>query len=295
MEISNTKSEASLLNVAIAWALGYFFLSSVMIVIVRHLSLGIHPTVVFFFRNLLAAPFLLVYFFFMGKEFLRSNRHFLHLVRAFINCVAIIVWFYAVTITPLAEAVTLSFTSPLFATFIAMVFLKENVEWHKWLGLLAGFIGVVVVLRPGIDVLQTGALLVLLVSVLLAISTIILKRLNTTDHPALPVLYFIMFSIPASFPLAWTYWETPSGNQWFWLVSISVCTILAQFSISKAVQKADISKLAPYDFSRLIFTAVIAYLVFYEIPDFYTVLGAIIIIASSTYANYYDRKINKSV
>ncbi len=289
MEINNTKT-TPLFKAAVAWALGYFFLASVMIVIVRHLSSELHPTVIFFFRNLLALPFLLIYFIYMGKEILKSNKHFLHLVRALINFTAIVLWFYVVTIIPLTEAVTLSFTSPLFATLIAMIFLKENVNWHKWLGLFVGFIGVIVVLRPGIEVLQIGSLLVLIVSILMAISASLLKKLNTTDHPSLSVLYFILFSTPAAFPIAQPYWEIPSNNQWLWILLISICTILSQFSISKAVQKADISKLAPYDFSRLIFIAIIAYLVFYEIPDFYTILGAIIIVTSSTYANYYDRR-----
>lgn len=275
---------------AVALALSHFFLTSVMIAIIRYLSVDLHPAVIFFFRNMISLPLLLLYIFKSGVPYVKTKRPVLHFFRTLTNFISIGLWFYVVTIMPLAEAVTLNFTAPLFAMCIAMLVLKESINRHRWVAVLVGFLGVIIVLRPGQEVLQAGSLLVLLVSFTMAVSAILLKKLTRTDPPMLNVLYFTIFAFPFSFPFALPYWQMPHGTEWLWLIALSIISLLAQFSISKALQNADLSRLAPYDFSRLVFTTVIAYLAFNETPDFYTIIGAVIIVASSTYSNLYGKK-----
>jgi len=184
---------------------------------VRHLSADIHPFEIAFFRNffglILLAPLML-----RNGGALFHTRHLnWHLLRAGINLIAMLVFFYALSITPLATAQALGFTAPLFTTVLAVLILREQVRFRRWAAVVIGFIGVLIILRPGVQEVDLGSLLVLASAFIWATTMIIIKRLSNTDSPLTITAYVTLFLTILSLPPALWFWSWPQGEQWLWL------------------------------------------------------------------------------
>jgi drug/metabolite transporter (DMT)-like permease len=192
-------------------------------------------------------------------------------------------WFYAVTVTPIAEAVALSFTSPLFVTIVAVVLLHEKVGIPRWVATAVGFGGAMIVLRPGFADVTTGHLLLIASSILMAMSIVSIKMLSATEPPERIVAYMVILFTPVSFIPALFVWEWPSWTSLFWLCVVAGAGTFAHIAFTRALSKADASAVMPLDFMRLPFAAVIAFFAFSEIPDVWTFAGAAVIFISSVY------------
>jgi drug/metabolite transporter (DMT)-like permease len=259
------------------------FWFSVMTAIVRHMSHDLHVMEVAFFRNAFALLFMLPWLMRTGVHTIGTRKMWLYTWRGFNGMAAMVLWFTALSLIPLPQAVSLSFTTPLFTTLAAMIFLHEKVGIHRWSALIIGFIGTLVILRPGMDSFSMASLLVLGSSILWSISNILIKQLTRTESPHTIVFYMTLMMTPISLPLALLHWQAPTLIQYFWLIALAAVANLAQISISKAYGMADMSVVQPFDFTRLIFASIIAYFAFNEIIDLWTLVGAIIIVSSTVY------------
>lgn len=250
---------------------------------VRHVSAELPPFVIAFFRNLFGLLFLMPIL--MAGRFsqLRTQRFGLHALRGLINIVAMLMFFTAVSITPLAKVTALSFTAPVFAAAMAAVFLGERFRLHRWGAILAGFIGMLIVLRPGLAVIEPGALLALGSAALWAMAMIVIKVLSRTDSSVTIVAWMGIFLCLYSIgPAIWV-WQWPSPPAWGWLLFIGLTGSVAQIAISQSLKEADTSVVMPFDFLKLIWTALLAAWLFGEIPDKFTFIGAGVIFSSSLY------------
>jgi drug/metabolite transporter (DMT)-like permease len=260
---------------------------------VRYLSADIHPFEIAFFRNLFGVFFLAPLILRNGRALLRTNHFNWHFIRASINVFAMLIFFYALSITPLATVQALSFTAPLFTTVLAVLLLGEQVRFRRWAAVIVGFIGVMIILRPGVQPIDFGALLVLLSASIWALTMIVIKRLSNTDSPLTITAYVTMLLTVMSFVPALFVWTWPVGMQWPLLLVAAVFGTMGQLCVAKAFAYADTTIVLPFDFAKIIWGAMLGYVFFGEYVNAYTWIGGIVIFAGATYVAYRERQLEK--
>ena len=268
------------------WMLFACLCFSMMNGIVRHLGGVIEPIVVVFFRCLFGlvamAPFLLR----AGFNSLRTENPMLHVLRGLVAVVAMSCWFYGIKLMPLAEAVALSFTTPLFSSIAAVILLGEVMRRRRWTATVIGFIGTLIVLRPGISEFTTGSFLILTAALLMAVNQVMVKYLTGKDHPNAIVFWLVFLVLPLSFAPAAAFWQTPAGGEWVWLISLGMIATLGHQLMVRSFALADATAVVPFEFMRLPFVALIGFLAFGEKPDLWTWVGAAVIVSSSVYITH---------
>jgi drug/metabolite transporter (DMT)-like permease len=275
----------------IFWMCTAAFGSSSMNGMIREASADIHAFEIAFFRNVFGFIALLPMLLKDGiGATMRTAHPWLHTCRGLLNAVAMLSFFYAVTVTPLATVAALGFTAPLFAAVLAIPILGERPGWRRWAGLLIGFIGALVIVRPGFDEVTLGTVMVLLSSAAWAGALIIIKILARTESSLTITIYAALFLTPITLAAALFVWSAPTPLTWLLLVGIGIFGSLTQWSIAQAFHEADATVVLPFDFTKLLWASAIGYLVFAEIPDPLTLLGGSIILASVTYVAYRERQ-----
>ncbi|MBO6948827.1 MAG: DMT family transporter [Rhodospirillales bacterium] len=258
-------------------------LAAIMNSAARHVSQTVHPFELVFFRNLFAFAFVIPMLWRVGFFALRTQRPWMHVGRASLNVVNMMVWFTAVSLAPLAEVVALGFTAPIFATILGVLILKEMVGMRRWSAIIAGFAGALIILQPGFDTVQLGHGLVLVASVMWAGVLLMIKSLSRTESSIAIVAYMSILMTPMSLIPALFVWEWPTWTELAWLVLIGFCGGAGQYLLSQAFHEADISVVMPFDFGKLVWVALIAFIAFGEIPTWTTWAGGAIIFASGVY------------
>jgi drug/metabolite transporter (DMT)-like permease len=254
-----------------------------MIALIRHTAEELHPFEIAFFRNVVGMLVMLPFFLRAGPGSFKTGRFSLHLLRAALGFGSMLCWFWTVSVLPLAEAVALNFTAPLFATLFAVLILKEQVGPRRWGALIIGFVGVMVVLRPGEEAISLPALLAIVSAVLVGGSTVSIKTLSGSETPNTIVLFMVTLMTPMSVLPALLVWQTPSWNALFWSALLGLAATFSHLSLARGFAIAQASALMPYDFSRLIFVAILGYAFFGETPDLWTWIGGLVIAGSSIY------------
>lgn len=268
-----------------AAAIAYMLLSttgfSAMSVGVRLISPEMHATLIVTLRNFVTLLLLLPFVLRNNAAIIRTERLKAHAWRGCLGSVGMITWTYCLTIMPLAHATALSFTAPIFSTLFAILFLKEHATAGRWLGLFAGFIGTLIIIRPSVEGFDWNALIVMFATSAWAITGMFVKSLSGTEPPLRMVFYMNLFMLLMAAPFGLAHWEMPSPYAWGVLVFIACCSILMHFTMAKAYALAPVVTLMPFDFTRLISTALFAYLLFHETSDPISWLGAAIIVGSA--------------
>jgi drug/metabolite transporter (DMT)-like permease len=258
---------------------------------IRYLSDAIHPFEIAFFRSLFALVVVVPWFYREGFGLLRTRHIGLHGLRAVFNVFAMLSFFYALSITPLSEVTALGFTAPIFTTLLAALVLGEAVRLRRWSAILVGFVGTLIILRPGFADIGTGQLLVLFSSMVWACALLIIKTLGRTDSSATIIAYMALLMIPLTLIPAAFVWRWPDGAELLWLILVGVLGGAGQLCMTEALRQADTAVVMPIDFCKLLWVAVIAYLAFGEVPDRYTWLGGAVIFASALYLAYRERQV----
>lgn len=196
------------------------------------------------------------------------------------HLMAMLSFFYGMAMMPLAESAALTFTAPLFGTLAAALFLGERVHARRWIAILVGFLGVLVVLRPGMVPVGIGPALVLFSTVAFAGVTVLVKRMTATEATTSVVFYQSLFVSVLTLPAALPVWTTPDPTMLAWLALIGALSTAGWLCFTRAFALADASALLPLEFTRLPFVALLGYLAFGEVPDVWVWVGAAVIFAS---------------
>ena len=263
--------------------LGATLLAAVMNSVARHVMETVEPVQLVFFRNLFAFFFIIPMLWRVGLGPLKTERFGMHLGRAGLNVVNMMLWFTAISLAPLAEVTALGFSAPIFATILSVVFFREVVGLRRWSAIIVGFIGTMVILQPGFDTVTVGHGLTLTAAVMWAGVLLIIKSLSHTESSITIVAYMSILMTPMSLIPALFVWVWPTWTELAWLALIGVCGGAAQYLLAQAFHEADISVVMPFDFAKLVWIALIAYIAFAEVPTWTTWLGGAIIFASGVY------------
>jgi drug/metabolite transporter (DMT)-like permease len=262
---------------------------------VRYVSSQLHPFEITFFRNLFGLIVLAPWFVVHGLEPLRTRRIGLHLLRASSNVIAMLMFFMALSMTPLAQVQALGFTAPLFTTVLAIFILGERVRLRRWTALMAGFIGALIIVRPGFQPIDTGSLLTVASAAIWAFTLITIKLLSRTDSAVTITAYMVLLMSPLSLLPALYYWTWPSPEMWLWLVVCGVSGTIAQLLMAQSFRVADATVVLPFDFTKIVWGALIGYLAFGEVVDIWTWIGAGVIFSGVTYITYRERNLAKAL
>ena len=270
---------------------GLFFV--VMHSAVKYLSKEVHIFEIAFFRCALVIFVLAPIIFQQGRSIFKTKQPKMQLLRITTNSVAMLCFFYGISTTPLAQLTTLGFTVPIFATILAVTFMKEKIRLRRTAALIIGFIGTIIVMRPDISI-ELGALLIIFSSFLWSICLIFIKKLTQTDSAVTISLYFGIGMIPATFALAFPVMEIIDLRQFIILLFIAITGTLAQTIMNYALKKGELALLLPFDFLRLIWSVLIGYALFAEEPNFTLWIGGFLIISSTSYIAWREAKLKNS-
>ncbi len=256
---------------------------AVMNALIRLASAELEPLQIAFLRNLFALCFMMPWLIRAGWGGLQTKRLRLHIWRGVFGITAMVCWFTAVVRLPLSEAVALNFTVPLFATLAAAVFLGEVVRARRWSATAIGFLGVLVILRPGCGEFTPLMALPIIAAAFMALSITIVKSLSSTENVAAIVLYQNLVLTVLSIGPALFVWVWPSGLVWLYAAGVGCIASIAHLALARAYTKADASAVIPFDYARLPFVALIAWFLWGETADIWTWVGAGVIAGSSIY------------
>lgn len=255
---------------------------SMMNILIRNVTQQVTPSVAVFMRNVFSCLLLLP----VAAHFWRSTpateRLSLHFWRAGVGLVAMETWFLSLSMMPVSHATALSFTTPLFSTLFAFLFLRESIGVWRIGALVVGFIGTLIILRPW----QSGewsfsVAVVLFSAAMMAVASIVVKRLTATEPAWRIVFYMSFFMSLLSAPLGLYHWQVLTPLLYVKIAGIALASTLAQLAMVSAFSRAGIVLLMPFDFLRLVFTSILAVSFLGETVDAPIIVGAAVIVASS--------------
>ena len=245
-----------------------------------------YPTAqIMFFRCAVAlVPVLVIIAMRGGIGVLRTGQKKLHLLRSLMGISAMGLAFYAFSLMPLAEAVSILHTAPLFMTALSVVLLRERVGIRRWSAVVLGFAGMLLVVRPGTDMLASGSLYMLMAAFLIGCTSILIRHLGKIDDPVCITFYFTITGVILSLlGMFMQSWKTPMLTDLALLMLVGLLGGLAQYLMTLSYQHLSLGILAPLKYLAIVFSGAIAYLVWGEVPDLQSVFGISIIILTGLY------------
>lgn len=272
---------------AIALAFAATVCFTIVPICVRYLSAWMPPAEIVFFRNflgfLLLMPWAAGALHRSGWGALAPGAMRFHLLRALLNGVGMIIWFWALARMPLADAVALQFTLPLWSVVFAVAFLGERVGSRRIAALLIGFGGVLIILRPGLSHAGLPAFAALTAAALYASVIVVVRHQSHTLQPTVIMFYTTLFMALVGLGPALLEWRTPPAVSLPWLAALGIVGFLAQYMLAHALRLAEAKVVIPLDFLRMPMTAAAAFVLFGEFPDLWSWVGVTVIFAT-TYA-----------
>jgi drug/metabolite transporter (DMT)-like permease len=263
------------------WMLGAALFFSASVGFVRHLSDTLSTFEIVFLRQVIGVLFMIPWLMRIGVLSMRTQRLPMLTLRAALSYTGMLASYYSYKLIPLADAVSLQFTTPLFTTILAIVFLKEIVGSHRWAALVFGFIGVVIIVRPGFEAINAGVPIALFAALVYGGSNVANRALTSTESTSVIMFYGFLLQLPmAAIPAAMN-WVTPGWDEALPLLGFGIVAFGAQYCLTRSLAMAEASLVEPVMFIRLPCVAVIGYFLFAQVPDMWTWVGAAVIFAST--------------
>lgn len=270
----------------VLWMALAALLFTIVTAMLRPVADDIPPIQLLFFRCFFSALLLLPFLVRSGWGVMRRRTLGLYVLRAVLMFASMLFWIYSVVELPLAEATALTFTAPLFATMLAVAVLSEHVGTRRWGAVVVGFLGALIIIRPGFAVLNMGVVYVLLNAATWAGAIVLARILSRGDDPIVIVASMFVLAAPMAFVPALFVWQAPSMTSLILLVAIAVLGLLGHIAATRALAVAETSVVVPVEYLQLPLSALAGFILFAEVPDIYTPIGAAIIIAAVLYISH---------
>ncbi|MEP3276279.1 MAG: DMT family transporter [Stappiaceae bacterium] len=274
----------------IAYMTGGMFLFAAADMQAKLLTDTLHPIQIVWSRQLGLLIGVVVLLAWRGFSVLHTQYPGLQIARGTLAAGSATIFVFAISYVPLADAVAISFVAPFIVTIIGALVLREHVGIHRWTAVTIGFLATLIVIRPGMGVIHPAATLVLLAATLFALRQILSRYLSASDRTATTVAYTaIMSSLILTLPLPFV-WQWPASNaEILILISLAITAAIAELLVIKALEVAQAVVVAPVQYTLLLWGTMYGYLVFADLPDFWTWIGALIIVATGIYTLHRER------
>jgi drug/metabolite transporter (DMT)-like permease len=236
-----------------------------------------------FFRGLFGTLFLLpIVWRAGGWEVLRTKRMNFHLARGLTGSLSLMTIFYALTHMPLADVTGISFSRSLWVIVLAVLFLSEKIRWRRSLATLVGFLGVLVMVRPGPEA-NPAAFAAVLNALFVAMSVVLIKRMTVTEKPLTILFWGTLIPTFVTLPPALVVWKNPTMFDLTLMAIIGAGLSVGHSCLIHGLRVGEATAVMPFDYTRLILSGIAGYIFFFEVPDPYTIVGAIMIVGSTFY------------
>jgi len=245
----------------------------------------------FFFGFLIIMPYVIKTKF---KVFNTKNFK-IHIIRSALNLPAMLLGFAALAILPLEKMTAIHFIVPIIVTILAVIFLKEKIYLYRSIALVMGFLGMLIILRPGIIDISIGIYMALISSLIWSIVIILTKKVSKDDSAITILSHQYVYMTLFSLPLVIYFWDHPSLKTIIFILCASISGTILHIALNHAYKLVDVTMTQPYSFLGLIFSSIIGYFVFSDKPDFYTWLGASVIFCGVLLISYRELQLNKEI
>lgn len=262
-------------------------------VLLRYAAETLHPFLIIFYRSLFGLLAMAPFFRRERLRALKTDHLGRHFVRGITGTVATFGVFYAVTVLPLADLVAITYAAPIFATVGAVWLLGEQIRLRRVVATVIGFLGVLVVIRPGYQEMTPGLISALIGTVAIAGSLVTIKLLTRTEHPQTIVAYSFLFVMPSGLIASLFVWRWPTLEEFGLLLVIGFVVSLAQTALARAFLHGEATAVMPFDFVRLILAGFVGALLFNEPLDVWTWAGASIILGTTIYMAHREAQIHR--
>ncbi|HUF85955.1 MAG TPA: DMT family transporter [Thermohalobaculum sp.] len=256
---------------------------------------GMPPFQIVFLRLVFAVIAISPVLAWRGGEMLRTRHVGSYMLRVVLGLVGMTTWFWALAYLPVGEVTAIGFLTPLFATVGAALILGEIVRWRRWTATLVGFSGALIILRPGMAEVGIGTWLALVAAIAMAAATLMIKRLSDRDDSEKVVLISLLMQTPLAAIPAMFVWQWPSLELWLVLAAMGAVGMLGHITLSRAFRAADASLVMGADFARLPIAVLFGYVLFGELIDLWTWVGAAVIFGASLYNARRERQVRRPV
>ncbi len=255
------------------------------------MNAGLHPFEVVFLRNLCATLMLSPLLFWRGAALFRSSQLSLYGLRVLVSLLSMLAWFYALALIPIGEVTAIGFLAPVFGTLGAIFLLGEKVRLRRWTAIMVGFLGAMIIIRPGMSPLGLGQACAVFNAMSIGIVAIMIKQLTAVDDPDKIVFLTNLMLTPLSLVPALFVWTWPTLEALLPVLGLGLTAVLGHVALVRGYAATDASLAMTFEFSRLPFSVAIAYLAFGETIDAWTWVGAAIIFASAVYITRREAKL----
>ena len=286
------KSRSSLLS-ASYWMLLTLSLFSLTAVAVKELSVNLDTAEIIFYRSVVSLLVILPIVWYFGCKAVISKNTGKHIVRNIAHFFGQYGWIYGISFIPLAEVFALEFTVPIWTAIIAAILIKEKITKARIVAISLGILGVLIILRPGLEIIHLASLAVLIGAMSYALSHTLTKSLVENDTPLSIIFYMALFQLPMALLLSFNNLVMPSGIMWLWIVIIGIAAMLAHYCMAKALTYADAMVVVPMDFLRLPLIMVIGFFIYNENIEWLVFVGALIMLIGNFINLRYDNIVRR--
>jgi len=248
-----------------------------------------------FFRFAIGFFYIFPYIFVTKLRVFKTQNLKMHLIRSLLNLPAMLLTFSALMLVPYEKISALNFLVPFIVTILAVIFLKEKIRFYRMSALIIGFIGMIIILRPGIITISLGIQMVLVASIFWSIIIIITKQLTKNDSSIKILTYQYTFMTFFLLFTAIIFWQTPSFNSLIFLSMAAFVGTISHIALNHAYKLVDVTMTQPFSFIGLIIASIYGYFFFREKPDVFTWIGAIIIFLGITIITIREIQLNKDL
>jgi drug/metabolite transporter (DMT)-like permease len=265
------------------WILSSAVIFTATNALIKYMGNSLDSLQMVFFRGLFGTLFLLpIVWRAGGWEVLRTKRMNFHLARGLTGSLSLMTIFYALTHMPLADVTGISFSRSLWVIVLAVLFLSEKIRWRRSLATLVGFLGVLVMVRPGPEA-NPAAFAAVLNALFVAMSVVLIKRMTVTEKPLTILFWGTLIPTFVTLPPALVVWKNPTMFDLTLMAIIGAGLSVGHSCLIHGLRVGEATAVMPFDYTRLILSGIAGYIFFFEVPDPYTIVGAIMIVGSTFY------------
>ena len=268
------------------WMVAGGMLFVAVAVMVRHLGSDLPAVEAAFIRYVFGLLILIPVFMRMQWRRVRGTNLKFYALRGIAHGAAVLLWFYAMSRIPISEVTAIGYTTPIFTVVGAVLILGERIHMRRIIAIIIGFIGIIIILRPGFTIIQTGSLAQAIAAPCFAISFLLAKKLTNTENSSDTLAMLSIFCTLALMPGAIYVWKTPTVVDLGWLALIAIFATAGHYAITNSIANAPLTVTQPFSFLQLIWAIIFGYLFFDEVPDLWVCIGAAIVVAAISYMSH---------
>ena len=282
-------------NLGLAYILLSVFFASLMVILIKYLSDYMNIYSILFYRGFFGFILVLPFFLKLNPNILITKRIHVHFIRSVVNALALYFWFTSLTLSSLADVSAIGNSAPIFATLLAILFMKEKIFFSRITAIVFGFVGVIIILNPNFNYVELGHYYALTAAVLWGFLVVFLKNLSRTENSFSVIFYFQLFLFVSFGIFFYDFIEVVDKLNFVLILLLALFGNLSQICYFQALKLKDITFISPFEYLRFIFLTVFGIIFFYEYPNLRTYIGSFVIFLGILILNYKFNFLKKEI